>query len=94
MIKILVTQARYDECIDLVDSFELHNVNVTRAYEYLLLFVVDDDGNYIGAEAAKELFKRERVKRSEIGAYWGDFVSKVIDAYVPKVNGATSEEPS
>jgi hypothetical protein len=87
-IKILVTVVRFDEVIDLADSFNLGEVNTKRAFEYLCEFVVDENGEYIGADKARELFKIKRVKRGEIGAYWGEFVNKVVEAFVSPPSGA------
>jgi hypothetical protein len=94
VIKIKVTIERFDAVIDLDDSFHLGEINTARAYEYLCDFVVDDTGAYIGVEKAKALFKQHRIKRAEIGAYWLNFVQKVNEAYIPKVSGSESSEPS
>ena len=87
-VRILVTIERYDEVIDLDDSFDLSGVSVTRAYEYLCNFVVDADGNYVGLDAGKAAFKAARVKRAEIGVYWLDFVKKTGEAFVPPPSAA------
>lgn len=87
-IKILVTVSRFDEVIDLVDSFDLGSVNTKRAFDYFCEFVVDEDDNYIGAEKARELFKKNRVKRSEIGTMWLDFIKKVNEAFISPTSGA------
>lgn len=93
VINIKVTVERYDEVIDLDDSFDLLAIKLNRAYEYLCDFVVDEKGNYIGRDKARELFRKKRVKRKEVGKYWIDFVTKVNDAFVNPTNGADSEEP-
>jgi hypothetical protein len=93
-INVEVTISRFDEIIDLDDSFHLGDMSMTRAYEYLCEFVVDETGAYIGAEKAKALFKQHRIKRKEIGQYWLDFVQKVNVAFINPPSAATSEEPS
>ena len=93
-IKIKVTLDRFDAVIDLADSFDLFKVTTSRAFEYLCEFVVDEAGEYVGQDAAKNLFKTHRVKRGEIGAYWVEFVKKVNAAFVNPTNGETSEEQS
>lgn len=94
MIKLKVTQERYNETIDLVDSFDLAKVSISRAFEYLLAFVVDDNGEYVDTVTAKKMFSDARVKRAEIGDYWLDFIKKVNESFVPPPNAATSEEQS
>ena len=88
MIRLLVTQARFGEIVDLDDACNLADVNITRAYEYICDFVVDENENYIGKDAARKLFKNERIKQNEISKYWVDFIRKVNDAYVPPPSGA------
>ena len=85
--KIKVTIERYDEVIDLYDSFNLLEVTTKRAYEYLCLFVVDENDKYVGAELGAKYFKDNRIKRGEIGALWFDFVKKTGEAFVPPPNG-------
>jgi hypothetical protein len=93
VIKIKVTIERFDEVIDLDDSFHLGEMNYTKAYEYLCQFVVNDAGEYVTPEEARSMFKQARIKRAEIGAYWLNFVQKVNEAYIPKVSGSESSEP-
>lgn len=93
-IKIKVTLDRFDEVIDLADSFDLFKVTTSRAFEYLCQFVVNVKGEYVGFEAARDLFKTHRIKRGEIGAYWVEFVKKVNEAFVNPTSGETSEEQS
>lgn len=87
-VQIKVTIERFNEIIDLDDSFRLYELSVSRAYEYLVEFVVDDKGEYVGAEKARQIFKQERIKRSELGPYWREFCNKVTDAFVNPTKGA------
>ena len=93
-INIKVTQDKFNEVIDLDDSFNLHAVRINRAYEYICEFVVDENGEYVGAEKAREMFRAGRIKRNEIGEYWLDFVKKVNEAFVNPTSGASLDEPS
>lgn len=88
MVKLKVTTERYEEVIDLVDSFDLSQIRITRAFEYLCNFVVDENGEYVGQEKGKQMFADARVKRGEIGVIWLDFIKQVNEAFVPKVNAS------
>lgn len=85
--KIKVTLERYEEIIDLYDSLHLFEVSIGRAFEYLCMFIVDENGEYVGAEAGEKYFRENRIKRAQIGELWADFAKKVNEAFVPPPNG-------
>lgn len=90
-ILIKVTRERYEEVVSVDDDMHLFELSDRAAYDYMVQFVIGDDGQYVSPEAARALFKQ--VPRKELGKYITAFVLAIRDAYVPKANGAGSDEP-
>lgn len=93
-IRLKVTQERFNEIVDLADSFNLFAVSVSRAYEYICQFVVREDGEYATVEEAQGMFRAGRIKRAAIAEYWTEFVVKVNEAFVNPPSAEPCDKPS
>jgi hypothetical protein len=85
-IKIKVTRERYDEVMSIDDGFFLQEMTDKEAYLKMCEFVVNEDGEYIGTQEARKLFKG--VPRKDLGEYIAAFLKAIGDAFVPPTNGA------
>ena len=85
MIKIVVTKERYDEVLSIEDGFFLFESTDKEVYLKMCEFVVNDEGQYIGVDAARKLFKG--IPRKELSTYIIDFIKAIGEAFVPPPNG-------
>ena len=86
VIKIIVTKERYDEVMSIEDGFFLFDSTDKEVYLKMCEFVVNDEGQYIGVDAARKLFKG--IPRKELSTYIMDFLRAISEAFVPPTNGA------
>ena len=86
MIRIVVTKERYDEVLSIEDGFFLFESTDKEVYLTMCEFVVNDEGQYIGVDAARKLFKG--IPRSELSTYIMDFIKAISEAFVPPTSGA------
>ena len=85
VIKIVVTKERYDEVMSIEDGFFLFESNDKEVYLKMCDFVVNDEGQYIGVDAARKLFKG--IPRKELATYIMDFIKAISEAFVPPTSG-------
>lgn len=90
-IKIQVTRERWEEIVTIDDEMHILELTKKEAYDYMVQFVVDENGNYIPIPEARKLFKK--VKSKELGTYVNQFLKAVGDAFVNPTNGAESNAP-
>ena len=86
VIKIVVTKERYDEVLSIEDGFFLFESTDKEVYLKMCEFVVGEDGQYIGVDAARKLFKG--IPRKELAEYIMQFIKAISEAFVPPTNGA------
>ena len=86
VIKIVVTKERYNEVMSIEDGFFLFDSTDKEVYLKMCEFVVNDEGQYIGVDAARKLFKG--IPRKELSTYIMDFLRAISEAFVPPTNGA------
>lgn len=86
VIKIVVTKERYDEVMSVEDGFFLFESTDKEVYLKMCEFVVDENGQYIGVDAARKLFKG--IPRKELSGYIMAFLKAISEAFVPPTNGA------
>lgn len=86
VIKIVVTKERYDEVMSVEDGFFLFENTDKEVYLKMCEFVVGEDGQYIGVDAARKLFKG--IPRKELSTYIMDFLKAISEAFVPPTSGA------
>ena len=86
MIKIVVTKERYDEVLSIEDGFFLFESTDKEVYLTMCEFVVNDEGQYIGVDAARKLVKG--IPRKELSTYIMDFIKAIGEAFVPPTSGA------
>jgi hypothetical protein len=84
-IKLLVTQAKFDEVFSIDDWFNFDAMPQNEIYQKMLLFVVDENNEPVGIDKARELFKE--VKKSEWLDYLTQFIKAVREAFVNPTNG-------
>ncbi len=86
MIKIVVTKERYDEVMSIEEGFFLFESTDKEVYLKMCEFVVGEDGQYIGVDSARKLFKG--IPRKELSEYIMQFIKTISEAFVPPTNGA------
>ena len=86
MIKIVVTKERYDEVMSIEDGFFLFESTDKEVYLKMCAFVVDENNQYVGVEAARKMFKD--IPRKELSDYIMQFLKAIGEAFVPPTNGA------
>ena len=84
-IKLLVTQEKFDEVFSIDDWFNFSTLAQSKAYAYMLNFVVNDAGEFVANEEARGLFKT--VKKAEWIKYLAEFMKAVDEAFVNPTNG-------
>ena len=68
------------------DGFFLFDSTDKEVYLKMCEFVVNDEGQYIGVDAARKLFKG--IPRKELSTDIMDFLRAISEAFVPPTNGA------
>lgn len=91
-IKLLVTRERYEEVVSIDDDMHFFEMTNRQAYDYMIQFCVDVDGNYVEPDKARELFKK--IPKKEFRGYINQFVKAVGEAFVNPQSGADSKEAS
>ena len=86
MIKIRVSLERFEEIVSIDDSMNFLELSNKEAYDYMVQFVVDDQGAYLSTSDARKLFKK--IPRKELGDYIVSFIKAVGDAFVNPPSGA------
>ncbi len=90
-IHILVTPERFDEIFSIEDWLNFGKLTNKAAYEYMLQFVVDDEGKPLPEAQARKLFKG--VPAKDWTKYLNQFVQAVEDAFVNPTSGSSSGRP-
>jgi len=85
-IKIVVTQAGFDEHFSIEDWFNFSDLTNKEMYEYILHFVVDSEGKPVDVEEARKMFKA--VKKAEWAGIIAQFIQAVQDAFVNPTSGS------
>ena len=86
MIKIQVSLERFEEIVSIEDSMNFMELSRKEAYDYLVQFVVNEQGEPLPVSEARALFKK--VPRKELDDYIMKFLKAVGDAFVNPPNGA------
>ena len=86
VIKIVVTKERYNEVMSIEDGFFLFESTDKEVYLKMCEFVVGEDSQYIGVDAARKLFKG--IPRKELSTYIMDFLRAIGEAFVSPTSGA------
>ena len=86
VIKIVVTKERYGEVMSIEDGFFFFDSTDKEVYLKMCEFLVNDERQYIGVDAARKLFKG--IPRKELSTYIMDFLRAISEAFVPPTNGA------
>lgn len=86
-VKLLVTQEKFDEIFSIEDWLNFENLDSKQVYEKMLQFVVDDSGNYLSVEDARELFRK--IPKKDWTEQLTAFVNAVSDAFVNPTNGGS-----
>ena len=87
MVKIKVTQEKFDKHFSIDDWFNFNDMSNKEMYEKMILFVVDDEGNEVTIEQARKMFKA--VPKSEWPEHVGQFIKSVRDAFVSPTSGGS-----
>lgn len=90
-IKISVTVERFEEIVSIDDSMHFLELGIKEAYDYIVQFVVNEDGEYITPDEARKEFKK--IPRKELNKYIADFIKAVGNAFVNPTSGADSAGP-
>jgi hypothetical protein len=85
MIKIVVTQEKFDELFSIEAWLNFGQLTNQEAYALMLKFVVDDEGKPCEEAQAREMFKT--VPKKEWGKYLADFMRLVNEAFVNPTSG-------
>lgn len=91
-VNIKVTRERYEEVVSIEDDMHFFDLTNRKAYDYMVQFCVDAEGNYLPEKEARKLF--EKIPRKEFGVYVTQFIKAIGEAFVNPQNGADSEEQS
>lgn len=86
MIKIQVSLERFEEIVSIDDSMNFLELSNKEAYDYMVQFVVDENGELISSTDARKLFKK--IPRKELSGYIVSFLKAVGDAFVNPPSGA------
>ena len=85
-MRIIVTQAKFDELFSIDDWFRFAEMTNRELYEKLLLFVANDEGEPMIIEQARKEFGK--IPRKEWSNYVTEFYKAVSDAFVnPTIAG-------
>ena len=87
MVKIKVTQEKFDEHFSIDDWFNFSQISNTEMYAKMILFVVDDEGKEVSPEQARKMFKA--IPKREWPEYVSQFMTAVRDAFVSPTNGGS-----
>jgi len=87
VVKIKVTQEKFDEYFSIDEWFNFSKLSNAEMYEKMLLFVVDDNGEPVTVEDARKLFKK--VPKKEWADYVANFFTAVKDAFVSPTSGGS-----
>lgn len=71
------------------DGFFLFESNDKEVYLKMCEFVVNEDGEYVGVDAARKMFKE--IPRKELSEHILHFLKAIGDAFVPPPSGAAWE---
>lgn len=86
-VKIRVTLDSFNEHFSIDEWFDLSSMTQKEIYEKMLLFVVDDENQPIGRDAAKKLFRK--VPRKEWDAHVSAFYKAIGEAFVSPTSGGS-----
>jgi hypothetical protein len=86
-VKILVTQEKFDEIFSIDDWINIKSLSHFDLYNKIVCFVVDENGQYVTVEQAREMFRQ--VPKKEWGGIVADFVKAVGDAFVNPTSGSS-----
>lgn len=86
-VKIRVTQDSFNEHFSVDEWFDLSSMTQKEIYEKMLLFVVDEENQPVGREAAKKLFRK--VPKKEWDAYVSAFYKAISEAFVSPTSGGS-----
>ena len=87
MVRIKVTQEKFDKHFSIDDWFNFNTMSNAEMYNKMILFVTDDEGNEVSLEQARVMFKT--VPKSEWPQYVLEFIKSVRDAFVSPTSGGS-----
>ena len=91
-ITLKVTRERYEEVVSIDDDMHFFEMTNKQAYDYMLKFCVNGNGEYMTVDEARKEFKK--IPRKEFGTHVSAFIKAIGEAFVNPPSGADSEEPS
>lgn len=91
-IKIKVTQERFEEIISIDDMLHLGELTRKEMYDYMVQFVVNENGAYVPIEEARKLFKK--IPAKELSNTITQFLKAVSEAFVDPQREGTLEGQS
>jgi hypothetical protein len=79
-MRIIVTQAKFDELFSIDDWFAFSEMTNKQLYEKMILFAANDEGESLTPEQARAEFRK--IARKEWPSYVTEFYRAVSDAFV------------
>lgn len=86
-IRLKITVDKFDENFSIEEWLNFSKMTNQQLYEKMLLFVTDEQGDYLDIEKARAVFNR--LPKKEWGECITKFTQAVRDAYVSPTNGGS-----
>lgn len=86
-IRLKITVDKFDENFSIEEWLNFSKMTNQQLYEKMLLFVTDEQGDYLDIEKARAVFNR--LPKKEWGECITKFTQAVRDAYVSPMNGGS-----
>lgn len=86
-IRLKITIEKFDENFSIEEWLNFSKMTNQQLYEKMLLFVTDEQGEYLDTEKARAAFNR--LPKKEWGECITKFTQAVRDAYVSPMNGGS-----
>jgi hypothetical protein len=87
MIKFLVTEEKFDQNFSIEEWLNFFGQPSNVIYNKMLLFVVDENNEYLEEKKARELFKS--IPKKEWLDYVAQFAKAINEAFVNPMNGGS-----
>lgn len=86
-IRLKITVDKFDDNFSIEEWLNFSKMTNQQLYEKMLLFVTDEQGDYLDIEKARAVFNR--LPKKEWGECITKFTQAVRDAYVSPTNGGS-----
>ena len=87
MTKFIVTQEKFDEVFSIEDWLNFNGMATTDIYKKMLLFVVDENDQFMEEKQARKLFKA--IPKKEWFECVAEFIKSVNEAFVNPTSGGS-----